>query len=132
MLNGPEYIEVTPAAELRTAFARWAVAADPMMRTTSLNTFAVPYALFTAVPEEVLVGALIDGHPYRHVEEGDLMVHTPAPEPVAFTDVVEVATEEEAEDPFAVEDELHVCIDCGDPFASASGLKRHRTRKHKE
>lgn len=122
----PEYIEVTPAPEQRTAFARWAVAADPSMRTVSLNTFAVPYALFTAVPEEVLVGALIDGHLYRHVEED-------------ATAEVNVPNDEEdndspsADDPFSDgEDDLYVCADCGDPFASVSGLKRHRTRKHKE
>lgn len=133
MLN--EYIEVQPDPALRVAFACWAVAQDPKVRTVSLDTFAVPYARFTAVPEEVLVGALIDGHLYRHIEDAssgtDGDVEDAAEETVTlYMDAVE---DDPFEEPFIGERaDVHECTDCGDVFSMASGLKRHRTRKHKE
>ncbi|WP_406322851.1 hypothetical protein [Streptomyces sp. NBC_00519] len=58
-------IKVQPARELRVAFARWAVAQSPKVRTCSTMEFTVPPALFTHMPEELLVGSIVDGHPYR-------------------------------------------------------------------
>lgn len=143
----PDFIEVTPAPEQRTAFARWAVAADPSMRTVSLNTFAVPYALFGDAPEAVLIGALIDGHLYRHVEEEPWTLErveplfddsdVPLPATDATAEVVVPDDEEEYSDsPFAdtepatVKGEDSSCPDCGNVFANEAGMKRHRTRKH--
>lgn len=57
-------IKVQPARELRVAFARWAVAQDPKVRTRSTTEFAVPPHLFTHLPEELLTGAIVDGHAY--------------------------------------------------------------------
>lgn len=61
-MNG--FIGVQPAASRRRAFARWAVAQHPKIGTVGPNTFAVPPHLFAAVPEGVLLGALVDGQPY--------------------------------------------------------------------
>ncbi|MGY4744150.1 hypothetical protein [Streptomyces sp. ATMOS53] len=58
-------IRVQPTPELRVAFARWAVAQTPKVRTCSTNEFAVPPALFTYAPEELLIGSIVDGHRYR-------------------------------------------------------------------
>ncbi|MCM1964841.1 hypothetical protein [Streptomyces sp. G1] len=57
-------IRVTPAAGLRQAFAAWAVQQRPKVRTVSSRSFAVPPKLFTALPEELLLGSYVDGHPY--------------------------------------------------------------------
>jgi len=57
-------IRVQPAARLRKEFALWATAQSPKVRTVAPNTFAVPGDLFTDIPEETLVGALIDGQRY--------------------------------------------------------------------
>ncbi|MET9321994.1 hypothetical protein ABZX75_17635 [Streptomyces sp. NPDC003038] len=59
-----DMIEVEPAHELRVAFARWAVAQTPKPYTVGPNTFAVPAELFTVAPEEILIGARVDGHQY--------------------------------------------------------------------
>ena len=65
----PDLIHVVPLAEQRQPFAAWAVAQTPKIRTVGPNAFAVPAALFTQVPESVLVGALVDGHRYISPEE---------------------------------------------------------------
>lgn len=59
-----EIIDVQPAADQLRAFARWAVAQNPKIATASQSSFAVPADLFPVAPESVLVGALVDGHPY--------------------------------------------------------------------
>ncbi len=65
-----EFIDVQPAADQRQAFARWAVAQTPKIRTVSQDSFAVPADLFDLAPEEVLTGALVDGRPYISLDEG--------------------------------------------------------------
>lgn len=57
-------IRVQPAPSRRRAFARWAVAQRPKLRTVGPNAFAVPPRLFAAAPEGVLLGALVDGQRY--------------------------------------------------------------------
>lgn len=57
-------IRVKPERSLLVAFARWATAQTPKVRTAGLGEFAVPAALFVHAPEEVLIGALVDGHRY--------------------------------------------------------------------
>ncbi|MEC3994997.1 hypothetical protein VSR01_16250 [Actinacidiphila sp. DG2A-62] len=59
-----EFIRVEPTPSQRRAFAGWAVAQRPKIRTLSPTEFAVPPHLFTDVPEQVLIGALVDGHRY--------------------------------------------------------------------
>lgn len=57
-------IRVQPAASLLRAFAVWATEQQPKVRTASPNSFAVPAGLWPHVPEELLLGALVAGHPY--------------------------------------------------------------------
>ncbi|MEU7093021.1 hypothetical protein [Kitasatospora aureofaciens] len=57
-------IHVKPAPGLLRPFAQWAVAQNQKLRTTGPSEFAVPASLFPAVPEELLLGALVDGQPY--------------------------------------------------------------------
>jgi hypothetical protein len=65
----PDLIRVAPAPERRTRFAAWAVAQVPKVRTVEANVFAVPAGLFTQVPEEALIGALVDGRRYVSPDE---------------------------------------------------------------
>lgn len=57
-------VRVTPANDMRRAFAEWAVEQVPKIRTISSRSFAVPPGQFTHVPEYLLIGAMVDGHPY--------------------------------------------------------------------
>lgn len=84
-----ETVEIQPATPQRRAFAQWARSQDPRIETASATTSRVPVALFTSIPEEILVGAKIDGTPYRAVVEG-LVPHGPgyADEPVDEAPVV--------------------------------------------
>ncbi|MGW4731830.1 hypothetical protein ACWEQC_22150 [Streptomyces shenzhenensis] len=72
-----EIIRVQPARHLRVQFARWAVAQRPKVRTVSESAFGVPPRLFTHMPEDLLRGSLVDGHPYVAV---DYEPSAPAPE----------------------------------------------------
>jgi hypothetical protein len=63
-------VDVVPADSKRAAFASWAISQDPPLYTTGHASFGVPPKLLPDVPEELLSGALIDGHPYRAVREG--------------------------------------------------------------
>ncbi|MFF5968268.1 hypothetical protein ACFY64_32000 [Streptomyces collinus] len=65
----PDLIHVRPTPELRRDFAEWAVAQVPKVRTVSSTVFAVPAALFTDVPERLLIGSLVDGHRYISPDE---------------------------------------------------------------
>lgn len=65
-----ETVEIQPATAQRRAFAQWARSQNPRIETASATTSRVPVALFTSIPEEILVGSKIDGTPYRSVIEG--------------------------------------------------------------
>ncbi|MDN3056851.1 hypothetical protein PH213_20315 [Streptomyces sp. SRF1] len=71
-------IHIQPARARRVAFARWAVAQRPKIRTVSAEAFAVPPRLFVQAPEDILIGALVDGHRYVSPEE-DRVQGRPAP-----------------------------------------------------
>ncbi|MGA5497703.1 hypothetical protein ACPCSP_25400 [Streptomyces cinereoruber] len=71
-------IHVQPAVQHRQAFARWAVSQNPKLRTVGPSTFAVPEDLFTGMPEDILIGALVDGQRYVSPEE-DAAEGRPAP-----------------------------------------------------
>lgn len=60
---------VEPSDEQRRPFARWCLAQDPPIHTASASGSEVPSDLFTNMPEDLLVGAYIDGRLYRHVAE---------------------------------------------------------------
>lgn len=63
-------IMIEPADEHRQAFARWCLAQNPQIRTTSSTGSEVPASLFPYIPDELLHGAYIDGHVFRPVIEG--------------------------------------------------------------
>ncbi|CAL9613011.1 hypothetical protein SUDANB1_05666 [Streptomyces sp. enrichment culture] len=58
-------IKVRPAPGLRGEFARWAVAQDPPLNTCSHAEFGVPDDVYVHMPEELLIGSHVNGHPYR-------------------------------------------------------------------
>lgn len=62
-------ITVRPERSRLVAFARWATAQTPKIGTVGLGEFGVPADLFVQAPEEILVGALVDGHRYVSPEE---------------------------------------------------------------
>lgn len=68
---------VEPAHGQRRDFARWCLAQDPQIQTASHTGFEVPSDLFVNMPEALLVGARIDGQPYRHVVEDSSPVAVP-------------------------------------------------------
>ncbi|MCX4458670.1 C2H2-type zinc finger protein [Streptomyces sp. NBC_01728] len=156
------FITVHPARDLRTAFARWAVAQDPKVRTVSPVDFAVPYGLFTSVPEQLLVGAVVDGHAYVIPDEPEptdpasglvlLGVDQPEREGIPGERLPEVPAEAyppdavpldvhpaEAEDSDesdqsdpSAEKDRPKCPDCGRPFKSDRALATHRRQAHPE
>ncbi|KPI33271.1 hypothetical protein OV450_1359 [Actinobacteria bacterium OV450] len=155
-------IRVKPTPEKRRAFAEWATQQRPKVRTLSSTSFAVPPAAFQDIPEELLIGSMVDGHRYVSPDED---AAAPAVAPLAFTDVVEIGTDEEVgealpalpdeayapdavaldaspmpeltdgeETAQAAEDAAgdHQCEDCGRPYATERGLAGHRRQKHPE
>ena len=64
-------VRVTPANDMRRAFAEWAVEQVPKVRTISSRSFAVPPDQFTGLPEYLLIGAMVDGHQYVPVPEDE-------------------------------------------------------------
>ena len=73
-----DIISIQPTRERLVPFARWAVAQSPKVRTDSVNSFAVPAHLFAGMPEDILVGSLVDGHRYVSPVE-DARRGTPPP-----------------------------------------------------
>lgn len=57
-------IRVTPQSWRRQRFAKWGVGQDPKVYTVSQDTFELTPDQFTRAPEEILIGALVDGHRY--------------------------------------------------------------------
>ncbi|MFF2964232.1 hypothetical protein ACFVT1_36315 [Streptomyces sp. NPDC057963] len=73
-----DVIQIQPNRAQRRPFAQWAVAQTPKLRTVGTNTFAVPAALFAEAPEDILIGALVDGHRYVSPDE-DAALGRPGP-----------------------------------------------------
>ncbi|MFI0827286.1 hypothetical protein ACH4Q7_22840 [Streptomyces roseolus] len=71
-------LHVQPATELRVPFARWAVAQTPKLRTVGPTVFAVPADLYADMPEDLLIGARVNGHRYVSPKE-DAADGTPPP-----------------------------------------------------
>ncbi|MFD8509704.1 hypothetical protein ACFV27_00960 [Streptomyces antimycoticus] len=149
----PDEIHIEPAPEQRVAFARWGVAQAPKVRTVGVSTFAVAPELFVQAPEEILIGALVDGHRYVSPEE-DATNGTPPP----GAELLGVATEEgfaaaggdssvpafaPLDDAPADEDEgqvqdgdgtrtLYGCPLCPRDFETERGRDTHRRQAHRE
>ncbi|MER7983785.1 hypothetical protein [Streptomyces sp. NPDC095817] len=154
------FITVQPASEQRADFARWAVAQDPKLRTVSPQAFAVPDSLFIDMPEPLLIGALVDGHPYvspvEHQEptapadgQSLLGVDSPGAEGAPGESLPEVPADAYPLD--AVPLEVHPaetetsdqsdssgetgqpkCLDCDRPLKSDRALAAHRRQAHPE
>ncbi|MEU2264936.1 hypothetical protein ABZ568_00480 [Streptomyces olindensis] len=146
-------IRVQPARERRVDFAQWAIEQTPMVRTCSHIEYAVPPGLFTHMPEELLIGSLVDGHPYRSpVEEestaatsqwvtgvpGEPLPEVPeeayGPEAVPLS---EPEPEPELEPapaaaPSEGEDAAVTCDVCSRPFSTPRGRDTHRRQAHPE
>ncbi|MFJ7586962.1 hypothetical protein ACIQZO_06120 [Streptomyces sp. NPDC097617] len=73
-----DFVRIRPTADRRVAFARWAVAQDPKIRTSGPDTFTVPVRLLPEMPEGILIGSFVDGHRYISPEE-DQAEGKPAP-----------------------------------------------------
>lgn len=73
-----DLIRIEPARERLVPFARWAAAQTPKLRTVGPAAFAVPAAAFVLAPEEILIGATVDGHRYVSPAE-DAATGTPPP-----------------------------------------------------
>lgn len=114
-------IIVKPAPELRAEFARWGLMYQPHFRTVSPNEFAVPAAAFTEAPEELLDGAVVDGHPYQAIPVGERDAGQPAPT---------VGDSSDEERPSDDTGEQWRCDDCGRGFATQRGLTKHRNSTH--
>ncbi|MFE9319244.1 hypothetical protein ACFYNV_29795 [Streptomyces albidoflavus] len=155
-----EMIHIQPTRGRRTAFARWATAQTPKLRTVGINTFAVPAELFVQAPEDVLIGALVDGRRYVSPEEdaaegtappGELLGVATAegfssPELTAIPgeplpDVPEEAYGPDStplppptpDDPPAEHvDGVFPCSRCDREFTTERGRDTHRRHKHTE
>ncbi len=88
-----DMITIQPTRERLVPFARWAVAQSPKVRTDSVSSFAVPAHLFAGMPEDILVGALVDGRRYVSPDE-DAANGTPPP-----GELLGVATAEGLQEP---------------------------------
>jgi hypothetical protein len=73
-----DMIRVRPLPASRIDFARWAVAQVPKLRTINPYEFAVPPEVFAGMPEDLLIGATVDGHPYVSPTQ-DTATGTPPP-----------------------------------------------------
>lgn len=148
------YVNVQPTSALRKDFATWCVQQNPKVRTASTTQFAVPSRVFTTMPEHLLIGAIIDGHPYVPVSP-DAEPEPPHPPPSAPdaspepSGLPEAAQEpdcapEPEPDPAPAPngtgagsnlppdemDGAHACADCPRTFTKTRGLRTHRRQAH--
>lgn len=145
-------ITVEPARAMRVEFAKWAVRQTPKVRTCSPHAFSVPPRLFTHMPEELLIGSIVDGHAYRSPLEEEALAaasqeRTAAPgEPLsevreaAYAPDAVVLPEPEPEQrpapadaaPSEGEGAAIVCDVCSRPFGTVRGRDTHRRQAHPE
>lgn len=76
-----EFLTIEPAAELRGAFAVWALSRDPGVQTVGTHGFLIPLDRYPDVPEALLEGAYVDG--YLHDRPEPVRAAAPKPVPVA-------------------------------------------------
>jgi hypothetical protein len=123
-------IKVRPAPERRAAFARWATAQTPQVATCSHSEFAVPPDLFTHMPEELLIGSLVDGHRYRSPVEdaGQELLGVATPEAFGAGPSSDFAPLEDAR----TSDDAYACDRCPRTFTTERGRNTHRRQAHPE
>lgn len=154
-----DMIEVQPTPEQRRAFATWAVRQKPKWRTVSPTSFAVPEDRFIDLPEELLIGSLVDGHRYVSPDEdaqegraapGELLgVATAAgfsEERTAFPgeplpeapleaygpDSVPLPAPDPADEHGETPEGVYLCLGCDREFTTARGRDTHQRQKHPE
>jgi hypothetical protein len=141
-------IRVRPAPGTDAQFARWAIAQDPPVTTVSHCEFGVPGDLYTEMPEELLVGSLINGHPYRSplVEEAQTAASQeregipgePLPEvpehayPPGAQPLPYLPATEPEQLPTPEPTAGYVCDVCGRTFTTNRGRNSHRRQVHPE
>jgi hypothetical protein len=139
-----DLIHVRPAPDLRRPFAVWATAQTPKIRTVTPDTFAVPAHLFVIAPEEVLIGATVDGHRYvspvedeqreRQAVPGQVLPEVPpqayGPDAVPLPPAVPDDQDEDEDEGDGGQAPDFVCPDCPRAYATERGLSVHRTRAH--
>lgn len=119
-------IRIEPTRALRRDFARWAVTQSPKPRTVSECAFAVHAHLFATAPEEILIGALIDGHRYISPDE-DTAQGRPAP---GAQELLGVATEEGFTEPDQAAPDGASCPGCEREFSTVRGRDAHTRQVH--
>ncbi|WP_381792986.1 hypothetical protein [Streptomyces niveus] len=149
-----DFIRVEPARDRRQTFADWAVAQTPKLRTVGQNAFAVPLALFPEAPEDVLIGALVDGHRYvSPAEDGTELLGVAAPEVLvtglpgeplpkvpeeaggpdsAPLDESPAGDRNHPSSEVAAADAPFTCEVCDRDFTSTRGRDTHRRQAHSE
>ncbi|MER6632311.1 hypothetical protein ABT301_29525 [Streptomyces sp. NPDC000987] len=143
-------ITVQPAAAMRVEFAKWAVRQTPKVRTCAPTAFAVPPRLFTHMPENLLIGSIVDGHLYRSPLEDEALAaaaewHTAVPGEAlpelpgeAYgPDTAQLPTPDPEPVPADVapsegEGAGFVCDVCARPFGTVRGRDTHRRQAHQE
>lgn len=55
-------LTIEPPAEGMMPFAKWAIKHN--INTVSADSFGVPVHLFSSIPEDLLVGAIVNDQPY--------------------------------------------------------------------
>jgi len=110
-MSSNDMIRVKPQRTRLVAFARWATAQTPKVGTIGLGEFGVPAGLFVHAPEDVLIGALVDGHRYVSPTED------------AANGVPEPGHQEEVgQELLGVADPAALTPPVGDPYADAAAM----------
>lgn len=132
----PHVIRIEPAPARRRAFAAWAVAQDPKVRTCSATEFSVPADLYAAMPEDILIGSVVDGHRYVSPEL-DAPFVAPLPEPAR--EAAQTASSHDNTD--AMDDDpdgpdngddspAYNCPSCPRTFTTRRGRDTHARQAH--
>lgn len=130
-----DVIRIEPAPARRRAFAAWAVAQDPKVRTYSPSGFSVPADLYASMPEDILIGATVDGHRYISPElDAPFVTPELSPHAPASRDDSTPGGESPSglgDDP---ETDAYACPDplCDRTFTTERGRDAHARRAHRE
>ncbi|MER7742310.1 C2H2-type zinc finger protein [Streptomyces sp. NPDC096538] len=156
------FIRVEPTRDNRVPFAGWACDQVPKVRTVSPQAFAVPHHLFPDIPEELLIGSIVDGHRYVSPLEDERQAELlgvfqeeregtpgqPLPEipdeayppdavplpPPDFAPLDDAPADDEDSDRSdrAAEHTGPYCTECDRSFKSDRALNSHRRQAHPE
>ena len=122
-------IIVQPGPHKRGPMALWLVSEYPEVRTVSESEFGIPPAVFTLMPEELLIGAVVDGHEYISPDLDSEPPHPPVSDPRPEMTPTLEADPLEAPQSKTISG-LFLCEDCDKTSTSAAGLAAHRRAKH--